>query len=87
MGLIPFFQDILIDPEGSVVIQEDRGILKPIGPSGVNIGALGLPAISNFTDLEALTIEQDVVLNYLFYPDDLEEGYDFLDPPRYQEYD
>ncbi len=78
LGLIPFFQDILIDPEDSVVVQEDKWARRPIGPKSVNIAVLRLPAISNFTDLEALELEPDVVVNYLFRPRELSEDYDCI---------
>jgi len=78
LGLIPFYEDILIDSEDSVAVQEDKRALRPIGPKTVNIAALKLPAISNFTDLETLTREPDVVVNYLFRPGELSNGYDCL---------
>jgi len=77
-GVIPFFNDILIDSEDSVVIQEDKRDLKRITNETVNIAALRLPGISNFTDLEILTLEKDVVVNFLFSPGEMEEGYDLL---------
>jgi adenosylcobyric acid synthase len=78
LGLIPFFQDIRIDPEDSVSIQEDQRTLRAIGAKTVNIGVVRLPAISNFTDFEALALEKDVVVNYLFRCGELAEGYDCL---------
>ncbi len=78
LGLVPFYRDIRIDPEDSVVVQEDRRAIKPIGAKTVNIATLKLPAISNFTDLEGLLREPDVVVNYLFRPQELSSGYDCL---------
>ena len=78
LGLIPFYEDILIDPEDSVAVQEDKRVLRPTGPKTVNIAVLKLPAISNFTDLETLTTEPDVVVNYLFRPKELSNNYDCL---------
>jgi adenosylcobyric acid synthase len=78
LGLVPFFQDILIDSEDSVKVQEDKLPLRHIGPKKVNIAVLRLPAISNFTDLEALAREKDVVVNYLSRPRELSGGYDCL---------
>jgi len=77
-GLIPFFIDIHIDPEDSVAVQEDRRTLKPIGPGTVNVAVLKLRAISNFTDMEGLEREKDVVVNYLVRPRDLSPEYDCL---------
>jgi adenosylcobyric acid synthase len=77
-GLIPFYTDILIDPEDSVAVQEDKRMIKPIGPRTVNIAVLKLNAISNFTDMEALEREKDVVVNYLVRPHELSPEYDCL---------
>ena len=77
-GLVPFYHDILIDPEDSVAVQEDKRRSAPIGPKSLNIAVLRLPAISNFTDLEVMAREKDVVLNYLFRPKELSRDYDLL---------
>jgi adenosylcobyric acid synthase len=78
LGLIPWYNHIIIDQEDSVVVQEDRRVVHPLKSDAVNIGVLRLPSISNFTDLETLVREPGVVLNYLFRPGDLGEGYDLL---------
>lgn len=77
-GLVPFFTDILIDSEDSVAVEEDKKAHRPPSRKGLNIGVLRLPSISNFTDLEILEKEPDVVLNYLFRAKDLTEDYDLL---------
>jgi len=78
LGLIPFFNDIFIDSEDSVVIQEDKWSFKPIKQNTVNIAVLKLPSISNFTDLEILMHEPDVVVNFLFRTREFIAGYDIL---------
>lgn len=78
LGLIPYFQDIHIDSEDSVAVQVDKRAKRPIGPKGINIAVLRLPAISNFTDIEILEQEQDVIVNYLSQPKDLTSEYDCL---------
>jgi adenosylcobyric acid synthase len=78
LGLVPFYRDILIDSEDSVAVQEDKRALKEINEKHVNIAILRLPTISNFTDLEILEIEKDVVVNYLSRPEELSEQYDLL---------
>ncbi|MBW1780297.1 MAG: cobyric acid synthase [Deltaproteobacteria bacterium] len=78
LGLVPFFHDIQIDPEDSVAIQEGKRRPRPIGPATINIAVIKFPAISNFTDLERLASEPDVVLNYLFHPREFSEEYDAL---------
>jgi len=77
-GIIPFFHDIIIDKEDSVAVQEDRRPMAKTRPETVNIAVLRLPAISNFTDLEALEGEPDVALNYLARPLELAHDYDAL---------
>ncbi len=78
LGLVPYYRDISIDPEDSVVVQEERCTYRPIGPNTINIGVLRLPAISNFTDIEALKRESDVIVNYLFRPGEWSNLYDCL---------
>jgi adenosylcobyric acid synthase len=75
LGLVPFYQDIIIDSEDSVAVQEDRRINRETGPRTVNIAVVRLPSISNFTDLEVLQREKDVVVNYLFRPRELSGDY------------
>lgn len=77
LGLVPFYEDIHIDPEDSVAVQADTRKPKPLGRDKVNTAVVRLPGISNFTDLEALEREPDVLVNYLSRPDDL-AAYDLL---------
>ncbi|MBW2615049.1 MAG: cobyric acid synthase [Deltaproteobacteria bacterium] len=78
LGLVPFYKDILIDSEDSVAVQEDKRAFKSVGPGTVNVAVVKLPSISNFTDIEILQREPDVVINYLFRPRELSGEYDCL---------
>ncbi|MBW1786661.1 MAG: cobyric acid synthase [Deltaproteobacteria bacterium] len=78
LGLVPFYRDILIDSEDSVAVQEDRRSFRSIGAETVNMAVLKLPAIANFTDIETLETEPDVVVNYLSRSGDLATDYDCL---------
>ena len=78
LGLVPFFQDIIIDSEDSVAVQEDKRVFKPVGPGTVNVAVVKLPSISNFTDIEILQREPDVVVNYLSRSRELSGEYDCL---------
>ena len=78
LGLIPYIEDLRIDPEDSVIIQKERLEKQVPLPQKVNIGVIRLPAISNFTDIQILAMEEDVVVNYLFSPDELTLAYDCL---------
>ena len=77
-GLVPFYNDIAIDSEDSVIVQEDRRTVHPVGAKSLNVGVLRLPSISNFTDLEILAREPDVIVNYLFRPPELTSDYDLF---------
>lgn len=78
LGLVPLYRDILIDSEDSVAVQEDKRKPRPVGPCSVNLAVVRLPSISNFTDLEILEGEPDVVVNYLSRPHELSGDYDCL---------
>jgi len=78
LGLVPFFEDIHIDTEDSVAVQMDKRAIRPTSSKAVNVAVPRLPAISNFTDLEILETEPDVVVNYLSRPSQLTEAYDCL---------
>lgn len=78
LGLVPFYHGILIDSEDGVTVQEDNRKIRPVGPDTVNIAVIRLPAISNFTDLEILDREPDVIVNYLFRPGELTDDYDCI---------
>ena len=78
LGVVPYIEDLKIDPEDSVVIQRERLKNREPSPTMVNIAVLRLPSISNFTDIEILETEPDVVVNYLFGPEELTDEYDLL---------
>lgn len=78
LGLVPFYHDIQIDSEDSVAVQVDRLPIKRVGKKTVNAAVIRLPAISNFTDLEILNMEKDVVINYLSNKNELTDDYDCL---------
>ncbi|MDM7920103.1 MAG: cobyric acid synthase, partial [Methanosarcina sp.] len=81
LGLVPYFHEIQIDSEDSVAVQYDKLPMKPVNKKTVNIAVIRLPAISNFTDLEILNMEKDVVVNYLTNKNDLTDDYDCLIMP------
>jgi adenosylcobyric acid synthase len=76
LGLVPFYRDILIDSEDSVAVQEDKRKPRPVGAGWGNICVVRLPSSSNFTDLEILEREPDVIVNYLSRPHELSGEYD-----------
>lgn len=76
-GLTPFYQNIFIDPEDSVAVQTDKRAVRPTETGKINTAVIKLPGISNFTDIEALEREADVLVNYLDQAGDLTQ-YDLL---------
>lgn len=52
--------------------------MKPAGKNTVNVAVVRFPSISNFTDLEILNMEKDVVVNYLSNKRELTDEYDCL---------
>ncbi len=65
LGLVPYYTDIHVDSEDSVAVQMDKRRTQPIEENKINVAVVRLPGISNFTDLECLEQEPDVVLHYL----------------------
>jgi len=77
LGLVPFFENIFIDSEDSVAVQMDTRPVQGPRPDRINVAVIRLPGLSNFTDLEALDREPDVLVNYLFQAQDL-SAYDLV---------
>ena len=78
LGLIPYIDNLHIYDEDSVAVQKEKYQNKPLLPDTINIAVVRFPAISNFTDMEVLSLEKDVVLNYLFSPKELSDMYDCI---------
>ncbi|KKM13083.1 cobalamin biosynthesis protein CobQ [Clostridiales bacterium PH28_bin88] len=72
LGVVPFFRDLRVPEEDSVVLEETV-------PSAawedarVDIAVVKLPRISNFTDMDALVDEPDVSVRYVHRNRDLGE--------------
>ncbi len=78
LGIIPWFADICLPAEDSVVLgQRSKVVSIMAGHKKINIGVLKLPRISNFTDFDPLQSEPDVHLSYVEMPDQL-QGLDIL---------
>ncbi len=63
VGTIPYFDDIVLDEEDSVNLE--RQIEQKRGKGKLKVAVIYLPHISNFTDFNALQIEQDIELTYV----------------------
>lgn len=77
LGLIPWYYHIEIDSEDGFPL--DTVIDPPYGtlPDKINIAAIRVPHISNFTDFNPLIREEFVNFHYLSKPRDL-DNYDLL---------
>ncbi|TRX66469.1 cobyric acid synthase [Carboxylicivirga sp. M1479] len=67
VGVVPYFKDIYIEDEDSVVI-DTRNSYAIEGK--VNVAVVKLPQMSNFTDFNALGFDKRA---HLFYSDDVEQ--------------
>ena len=63
LGVVPYYKDLHIQQEDSVVLDE-AGARQATGPA-LDIAVIALPHISNFTDFDALEDEPDVSLRYV----------------------
>jgi len=54
-GVLPWLSDVWLDSEDSLALQ-DRGS-RPGGPNRLKVAVVRLPRISNYTDIDALSIE------------------------------
>jgi len=63
VGVIPYFDDIKIPEEDSVVIETANTKVK--NQEKLDLAVINLPHISNFTDFDALDAEIDVELRYV----------------------
>jgi adenosylcobyric acid synthase len=77
LGLIPYYRHIEIDPEDGMPLET---VIDPPTrplPGKINIAAIRLPHISNFTDFNPLIRNEQVSFHYLSKPRSL-DGYDAL---------
>jgi len=71
VGIIPYYTDIFIDDEDSVVLDKKT---RKIDPGKVNIAVVLLRHMSNFTDFNLLEQIPEVNFYYAAYPDDVENA-------------
>jgi adenosylcobyric acid synthase len=74
LGVLPWFPDLRLPDEDSVALARHLKTATPAHNANViRIGVVRLPRISNFTDLDALQTEPDVILSYLENVEQLEK--------------
>ena len=66
LGVLPYLRDLRLDQEDS--LDQLRGQEKPFASDRVNIAVVLLPHMSNFTDFNVLSGEEDVALRYVHTP-------------------
>jgi adenosylcobyric acid synthase len=71
VGIIPFFKDIFIEQEDSVVIENKT---SAPAPGKINIAVVLLPHLSNFTDFDNLERIPEVHLFYSDNPREIEKA-------------
>ena len=65
LGVLPY-SDVRLEPEDSLAMEEwERRQKERMEAGRIDIAVIRLPKISNFTDLEALSLEPDVTLRYV----------------------
>jgi len=69
VGIIPYFRDIFIEQEDSVVIRQGRAM-----ESKINVAVVLLNHMSNFTDFDLLEHLPDINLFYTSNPDQITES-------------
>lgn len=77
LGLVPYYYHIDIDSEDGLPLDTVIDPKKPIDSNKINMAAIRLPHISNFTDFNPLQREPSVDFHYLAKPRPL-DGYDML---------
>jgi adenosylcobyric acid synthase len=76
-GVLPWHPDIGLDGEDSLSYVDGRALGRPAPPCGdrwLRVAAIGLPRLSNATDLEALAAEPGVVVRVTTSPADVADA-------------
>jgi cobyric acid synthase CobQ len=75
LGVLPWLPGLRLDAEDSLALQAGPPpALPPLGDDTLRVAVIRLPLISNFTDVDALSIEPGVVLRYVSSPGELAEA-------------
>ncbi len=71
LGVLPFLHDVALDAEDSLALAGRRPRPQSPAPAGndpIDVAAIRLPRLSNFTDLDALAIEPGVTVRLVEEP-------------------
>ncbi|MBB5336163.1 cobyric acid synthase [Pectinatus brassicae] len=69
LGVVPYLENLGIDDEDSVSLDDKKMLVNPNAP--LKIAVIRTPKISNFTDFDALSREEDVCIYYVSSAEEL----------------
>ncbi|WP_017559581.1 cobyric acid synthase [Nocardiopsis baichengensis] len=65
-GVLPWLDGLWLDVEDSLALSVDRGpVQAPVGGRSLRVAVVRVPRISNFTDIDALTVEPGVDVRFV----------------------
>ncbi|NUU21772.1 MAG: cobyric acid synthase [Streptomycetaceae bacterium] len=75
LGVLPYLPGLWLDVEDSLALDADRGTpAPPLGEDILRVAVVRLPHISNFTDIDALSVEPGVVVRFVSSPAELADA-------------
>mgnify|MGYP001248585028 CR=1 FL=1 len=74
-GVLPWLDGLWLDMEDSLALGVDRGPMRaPVGGQTLRVAVVRLPRISNFTDIDALTVEPGVDVRFVTAAHELDDA-------------
>ncbi|MFC4561310.1 cobyric acid synthase [Nocardiopsis mangrovi] len=74
-GVLPWLDGLWLDVEDSLALSVDRGPMRaPKGPDTLRVAVVRTPRISNFTDIDALTVEPGVDVRFVTAPHEMDDA-------------
>ncbi|GAA3736447.1 adenosylcobyric acid synthase [Spinactinospora alkalitolerans] len=74
-GVLPWLDGLWLDVEDSLALSVDRGPMRaPLGAQTLRVAVVRVPRISNFTDIDALTVEPGVDVRFVTAPHELADA-------------
>ncbi|HZC18710.1 MAG TPA: hypothetical protein VE225_03295, partial [Rubrobacteraceae bacterium] len=68
LGILPYIRGLGLDGEDSLALGASREVTPPIGEDTLRVAVARLPRISNFTDLDSLSLEPGVEVRFTDSP-------------------
>lgn len=74
-GVLPWLDGLWLDVEDSLALSVDRGPAQaPVGGRSLRVAVVRVPRISNFTDIDALTVEPGVDVRFVTGAHELDDA-------------